>query len=121
MENKHTITHIEIPAPDMMKAKKFYSEVFGWNVEIMPDGNYAIFSVGDTKTGGGFDASTKPAEGKTGPGLVINVEDIPAKLEEIKKAGGKVIQGKTEIEGGYGFYACFQDTNGNHLQIHSHK
>jgi predicted enzyme related to lactoylglutathione lyase len=49
------------------------------------------------------------------------VEDIPAKLEEIKEAGGKVIQGKTEIEGGYGFYARFQDTNGNHLQIHSRK
>jgi predicted enzyme related to lactoylglutathione lyase len=121
MESKHTITHIEIPAPDMEKAKKFYSEVFGWSVEVMPDGTYAIFSVGDTNTGGGFDASIKPAPEKSGPGLVINVEDIPEKLEEIIKAGGKVIQNKTEIQGGYGFYARFQDTNGNHMQIHSHK
>lgn len=117
----HTITHIEIPAPDMDKAIKFYSDVFGWKADLMPDGTYAMFSIGDTKTGGGFDSSTKPAKEKTGPGLVINVEDIPAKLADIKKAGGKIVQEKTEIAGGYGFYARFQDTNGNHLQIYSGK
>lgn len=102
-------------------AMKFYSEVFGWKADLMPDGTYAMFSIGDTKTGGGFDSSTKSSKEKTGPGLVINVEDIPAKLADIKKAGGKIVQEKTEIAGSYGFYDRFQDTNGNHLQIYSRK
>ena len=121
MENKHTMTHIEIPAPDLKKAMDFYLKVFGWETEIMPDGQYAMFKIGNSGTGGGFDASTKPAAEKVGPGIVINVEDISSKLEEIKRAGGKVTQQKTEIPGGYGFYARFEDTNGNHLQIYSAK
>lgn len=121
MENKNTITHIEIPAPNLKKAIDFYSKVFGWKAEIMPDKTYAMFRIGNSKSGGGFDTSTKPAKEKTGPGIVINVEDIPSKIMKIKKAGGKVVQDKTEIPGGYGFYARFQDTNGNHLQIYSEK
>jgi predicted enzyme related to lactoylglutathione lyase len=31
----YTITHIEIPAPEMDKAIKFYSEVFGWKADLM--------------------------------------------------------------------------------------
>jgi len=121
MENKHTITHIEIPSPDLQKSIDFYSKVFGWQIEVMPDKSYAMFRIGDSNSGGGFDTTTKPASEKVGPGLVINVDDISSTLEEIKKAGGKIIQEKTEIGGGYGFYARFQDTNGNHLQIHSMK
>jgi len=47
--------------------------------------------------------------------------DISPKLDEIKKAGGKVVQEKTEIGGGYGFYAQFIDPNGNYMQIYSAK
>jgi len=113
----HVITHIEIPAPDMKGITDFYTKVFGW--QIMYDENYSLFRIGNTNTGGGFDASAKPAADKTGPGLVINVEDIPAKLEEIKAAGGKVVMEKTEIAGGHGFYAKFTDCCGNPMQVWS--
>jgi predicted enzyme related to lactoylglutathione lyase len=116
----HTITHIEIPSPDMKKSIDFYSGVFGWETEVMPDGKYAMFKTGE-KSGGGFDSATKPAAQGVGPGLVINVEDIDATLEKIKNAGGKVVQEKTVIEGGWGSYARFTDLNENHLQIHSMK
>jgi uncharacterized protein len=118
MENNHSITHIEIPSPDLNKAVEFYGKVFGWETQVMPDGKYAMFKTGE-KSGGGFDANTTPAPEKTGPGLVINVGDINAKLEEIRKAGGKVFQEKTEIGGGFGYYARFIDPNGNHMQLHS--
>jgi hypothetical protein len=121
MQSSNTITHIEIPAPDLQKIMDFYSKVFKWEVEKMPDETYAMFRIGDTGTGGGFDTSIKPAGEKVGPGIVIDVENISLKLEEIEKAGGKVIRSKTEIPGGYGFYARFQDNSGNYLQIHSKK
>ena len=94
MENKHTITHIEIPAPDLNKAITFYSKVFSWETEIMPDKTYAMFRIGNSRTGGGFDTSTKPAQEKYGPGIVINVDDINSKLEEIKKSRRKSYPGK---------------------------
>jgi predicted enzyme related to lactoylglutathione lyase len=119
MENAHTITHIEIPAPNLQKAINFYSNVFGWETEVLPDKTYAVFRIGGSQSGGGFDTSTKPAPENVGPGLVINVVDILAKLDEIKSAGGKIVQKKTEIPGGYGFYARFVDPNGNYMQIHS--
>ena len=115
----HTISHIEIPSPDIQKAIVFYTKVFGWKVEMMSGNTYAVYRIGETWVSGGFDASTKPAGENVGPGIVINVGDIPAKLEDIKNAGGKVVMEKTEIPGGHGFYARFQDTNGNYMQVYS--
>ena len=119
MKNDHTITHIEIPAPDLERAVEFYSKLFDWEIQIQPQGDYAFFRIGSTQSGGSFDAGLKPAEEKCGLQITIDVDDISVKLEEIEKAGGKIILGKTEIPGGHGFYACFRDPNGNYLQLHS--
>jgi len=32
----HTIVHFEIPANDLEKLKKFYSDLFGWKFEKFP-------------------------------------------------------------------------------------
>jgi predicted enzyme related to lactoylglutathione lyase len=32
----HTVVHFEIPADDVEKLRKFYSELFGWKIERMP-------------------------------------------------------------------------------------
>lgn len=119
MKEDNTITHIEIPAPDLSKAISFYSKVFNWKIEIITENIYAYFIIGDTKTGGGLDASLNPSEENSGVQIVVDVEDIDGTLKEIKIAGGSITQIKTEIENGHGFYACFRDPNGNHLQIHS--
>ncbi len=58
MEN-NTITHIEIPAPALNTAVEFYSKLFNWQIEIIPPGDYALFKIGSTQTGGGFDAGLK--------------------------------------------------------------
>jgi predicted enzyme related to lactoylglutathione lyase len=42
----------------------------------------------------------------------IEVEDVDAKLKEIKKARGKVLKPKTEIGGGMGAWASFADNQG---------
>lgn len=121
MEEAHTITHIEIPAPDLKKAITFYSTVFNWQIETQPQGDYAFFRIGSTQSGGGLDAGLKPAAEKSGVQITIDVDDITEKLREIKDAGGQVTLGKTGIPGGHGFYAGFSDPNGNHLQLHSRK
>lgn len=119
MDKHHTITHIEIPAPDLQKAIHFYSTIFKWNIQVVRDGFYAFFMIGDTHSGGGFDASLKPAPEKSGVQIVIDVNDIPETLQKIKELGGSVTQQKTEIGSGHGYYASFMDPNGNYLQLHS--
>jgi uncharacterized protein len=116
---EHTITHIEIPAPDLDKAAEFYSKVFRWEIKPVEKG-YSFFMI-SANSGGGLDASLKPAEKNCGPQIVIDTDDITGKLKEIEEAGGKIIMGKTEIAGGHGFHAVFCDPNGNYLQLHSRK
>ena len=109
------LCHIEIPAPDLEKTAEFYRKIFGWEVEIAPDKSYAFFK--DGSVGGGFDPSSSVQP--DGINLVIEVDDIPEKLLEIEQAGGIIVKQKTEIGGGYGFYASFKDINGNRLSIWS--
>ena len=118
MQN-NTITHIEIPAPDLARAIAFYSAIFNWKIEIVKEGSYAFFMIGDANTGGGLNAALKVAEEETGCQIVVDVEDIEQNLAAVQAAGGKIILTKTDIGGGHGYYAIFQDPNGNHLQIHS--
>lgn len=115
----HAITHIEIPAPDFNKAVEFYSEVFNWGIEVVTVDHYAFFTIGNTGSGGGLDASLMPAPEKTGPQLVIDVEDMEASIKKIEEYGGMLISGKTEIPGGHGYYCVFSDPNNNYLQLHS--
>ena len=110
------ICHINIPAPDMAKAKAFYTKVFGWKCMAMPGmTEYSLWSAG--KLGGGFDASLKPA--RSGVTLFLAVSDIPAALKKIVRAGGKALRAKTEIPGNYGFMATFLDPSGNGMGLWS--
>lgn len=119
MKNPHTITHIEIPAPDLQKAVDFYSTVFKWEIDHKPNEPYTYFIIIQGKAGGGFDAALQPAEKNCGFQIVIDVENIDQALNDIQTAGGSVTMAKTEIPNGHGYYACFTDPNNNHLQIHS--
>mgnify|MGYP001598568886 CR=1 FL=1 len=36
------VVHFEVPADDMKRAQKFYSEVFGWGIQELPEMDYTI-------------------------------------------------------------------------------
>ena len=118
MEANTIINHIEIPAPDMLKAINFYSRVFGWETEEFQEG-YTFFKIGTSGIGGGFDSSLKPAEKGVGCQPVINVDDITETLSRIEEEGGEISLVKTELPGGAGFFAGFKDPNGNYLGLYS--
>ncbi len=119
MTTNNTITHIEIPAPDFQGTIDFYSKILNWKIQVVVPGGYAFFRIGDTNSGGGFDASLKVAADRHGTQVVVDVDDIAETLSKIESLGGKTTIPRTEIDGGQGFYAGFTDINGNHLQVHS--
>jgi len=114
---KHTFVHIELSADDLQTAAGFYSKVFGWTVQEMPEMNYITFDEGGG-LGGGFNP-TSNEEIKPGDVIVyINTDDIEASLAEVEAAGGKTIFPKTEISG-MGWFALFTDPTGNKLGLYT--
>ena len=114
--SKHPIVHVEFSANDRQAAGKFYSDVFGWEVQQMPEMNYAMFSAG---VGGGLNpvGDNNPA----GTTLVhIGTDDIEATLAKIAAHGGKMTVPKTEIPG-MGWFAIFNDPTGNTIGLYQAK
>ncbi len=112
---KHPIVHIELSAKDRQKAEKFYTDVFGWDVQQMPQMNYATFN--DGSIGGGFNPVSK--ENPAGTTLIyIQSDDIEKDLKKIHEAGGKIVMGKTEIPG-IGWFGLFEDPSGNKLGLYT--
>ena len=115
-----SVVHFEIPAKDVKRASAFYAKAFGWQINQVP--NFDYWSIGTTES----DQNGMPSKpgainggmgtkGKTAPKLptiTINVADIDAALDSVKKLGGKVT-GKKSPVGDMGFVAYFEDTEGN--------
>ncbi len=115
------VNWLEIPVSDIERARKFYESVFEFKIVDLPVGN-EVYPCFPNKNGEGFSGAlvqyefTKP--GKAGPLVYLNsYEHMDAMLLRIRSAGGKVIEGKKEIAPGYGYFAIFEDTEGNQLAL----
>ncbi len=118
------VVHFELPADDLVRSKKFYSETFGWETEDFPEMNYvtAITCEMDEKTklakepGGINGGMVDRKDFIKVPSFAIAVDNIEEASERIVKAGGKMLRDKMDIGGG-SFIAYFEDTEGNTLSI----
>lgn len=79
---------------DLPKTKKFYSQVFGWKFQDMPEMNYSMVDREDMPGGG----LREPGKGE-GPGTVtyVLVESIDKIVSKAKAAGAHVILEKQEV------------------------
>ncbi len=113
------VVHFEIPFDDGDRARRFYKEIFGWQVMEMPEMRYTMVSTGPsgdqgpTEPGyinGGMYARSDGAA--TGPVITIGVDSIDAVLARIGELGGQTVSGRTPV-GDMGFAAYFTDPEGN--------
>ena len=105
----HKFGHIEIPTTDFKKAKNFFGKVFGWTFKDLPEIDYVLFTAGSPPNGGFYRVKKMPKQGQVN--VYIEVEDINTKLNEIRKANGKVLLKKTPV-GNMGWYAQFATPDG---------
>ncbi len=110
------VVHFEIEAKDMDRAKKFYTEAFDWKLEQMGNefNNYMVITTGNPKTPGGINGGMYQEKKKVlnAYSCVISVDDINKSVEDVKKAGGKVLSKPDNIPG-VGIFAKCKDTEGN--------
>jgi predicted enzyme related to lactoylglutathione lyase len=106
-----TICHVEFCSPDMMKAKTFYTEMFGW--EFHPHGTNEMYFQTPKNSGPcGMMMQGKPAmDCKTM--IFVNCDDMGMMMAKAKKLGATMMKDRTEIQGGHGFYAHMKAPDGN--------
>ncbi len=117
------VEHFEIPADNHERALKFYTDVFGWQLNPVPGVSYTRLL---TKRVGEKDLAPRPFEvnaaiverdqERRSPIVTISVDDMDSTIVKIKEKGGKIVKGKTPF-GSRGFTAHFQDTEGNVLGL----
>ena len=106
------IVHVEIPAPDIARLQQFYGRVFGWKFTPLHAG-YVFFDAGNIA--GGLVTHMQPSE--HGTLITIKADDISGKLREAEVAGGRILQGATDVPGGRGQYGYFADPCGNKIGL----
>src|SRR3954469_14386942 len=126
------VVHFEIHAEDVERAKKFYSEAFGWQMQQMGGeyGNYVVLVTGpgpdemakgtikmeDVGINGGMMKANAPRPPKgVGPGAyvsIIGVTNIDEMMPKIEAAGGVPHTDKMDVPG-VGQLRYYEDTEGN--------
>ncbi len=114
---QYPIVHVEIPTTDPEASEKFYSGVFGWEVQQHPEMSYATF-IAEGGPGGGFPMidgqMVKPGDIR----IYLATDNIEETLARANEHGAQTVLGKTEIPG-YGFMALFVDPFGNTIGLFS--
>lgn len=117
------VVHFEIPADDQKRARKFYQEALGWQIEPVPGMDYsmvittAMDDAGQPVSAGAINGGMMAREGQiTSPVITVDVPDINATLKSVEELGGSVVVPKNEIPG-MGYTAYFKDPEGNVLGL----
>lgn len=113
---KQFITWTEIPATDLERAKKFYSEVFGVSFYDMSIAEFEYALINDTSAalvkGYGYEPAT------SGATIYLNAApDINPLLDKVVKAGGSVLMDKTYLSEEAGYIAFIIDSEGNKIGL----
>lgn len=122
------VVHFEIQAEDPQRAAKFYTDVFGWQIEKWdsPDMEYWMVMTAEKNSkepgiNGGLlrrPAKTPPHECGTNAFVcTMQVENFDATAEKIISAGGIVAMPKFAIAK-MAWQGYFIDTEGNTFGVH---
>lgn len=118
-DRMHKVVHFELPADDEERARTFYRDAFGWQMQTMPGMGYTLVSTTPTDEQGrptevgGINGGMLARQGPiTAPIITIEVDDVDAALARIEELGGKTALGR-QVVGEMGFSAYFVDPEGN--------
>jgi hypothetical protein len=113
------VVHFEVPYDDADRARGFYGDVFGWQIQPIPEMQYDMVSTGPVTdqgmpsepgyVGGGLTPRVEPV---SRPVITIEVDDVDATLQKVSASGGSAVGEKIQV-GEMGYAAYFKDSEGN--------
>jgi predicted enzyme related to lactoylglutathione lyase len=107
------IVHIEFKSSDFARTAAFYAKLFDWRTEQNASASYMKLDSTDGPSGGWVRADLVQSPG---PIAYLLVDDLPAKLDAVERAGGRVLVRSLPFAGG-GEIGLFADPDGNVLGL----
>lgn len=120
----NSVNWVEIPVLNFIRAKEFYSRIYDFEMyEQMMGVCHMGFLPMDPKSQG-VGAAIVQGNGYVPTALGAKVylnggKDLNTVLHRVIAAGGEIITQKTKITDEIGYFAVFEDTEGNHISLHS--
>jgi hypothetical protein len=108
------VTWFELNGTDPEQASKFYSELFGWHTQWMPESSYAMI---DTHAGKGINGGLGKTQQGQSPASTFYAEnpDIQKLLDKAESLGAKTVVPVTETD--MVTFALFADPFGNAIGL----
>ena len=105
------MVHVEFPAQDLERGKKFWEGVGGWSIQDsgMPGIDYRMFQEGDQ---GG---AVYPKQEQEGPVVYFGSDDIDADIAKVKELGGEAED--KQLIPGVGWFSGCKDSEGNEFSL----
>lgn len=108
---------VDVSSPDMDKSRAFYRDLFGWDVQVVPDpqaGGYTMF-FRDGKMVAAASPTFSPEQHPAWSTYVCT-ENADATTQAVKDAGGQVVMGPMDVMG-QGRMAVFTDPTGAYISV----
>lgn len=119
-ESKIWTNWFEIPATDLIRAKKFYETIFETTPETLDLGALKMCIFPYKEVGCALCQHEGYQPSANGILVYMNANpDLNNVLNHVEEAGGKVIRQKSQISPELGYMAIFLDPEGNRLALHS--
>jgi predicted enzyme related to lactoylglutathione lyase len=120
----NSINWFEIPVLNFERAKEFYSRIYDYEMHetTMASGKMGFLPMDPDSQGIGGAIVQGANYVPTSLGVKVYLNggnDLQTVLDRVPGAGGDILVHKTKITDEIGFFAVFEDTEGNHISLHS--
>ncbi len=113
------ITYVEIPVTDIERAAAFYGAVFEQTLDVHDDGVRKFAMLSGDEGGASLTQVDGFAPNSDGPLVYFDSNgNLDAMMKRVADAGGKVVRSRESLGNDFGFYAMFNDTEGNTLALY---
>jgi predicted enzyme related to lactoylglutathione lyase len=123
-QRKSAAAWFEIPCADLDRAQRFYETILGCRMTKDDFGDAGdVMCVFPAERGGVSGALVKRAfqqPSSSGTMVYLNCDgELDGTIARVPGAGGTILMKRTPVPGRFGAFACFRDSEGNHVGIHT--
>lgn len=120
----NSVNWVEIPVLNFERAKEFYSRIYNYEMYEETMGHLRMGFLPMERESQGVGGAIVQGTGYTPSSLGAKIylnggKDLLNVLNRVEGAGGDVLVHKTKITDEIGYFAAFEDPEGNHIYLHS--